>query len=97
MEYSCLGLNDLPDEILMIIFQKLNNLEVLYSFQGVNQRLNKIVHDLIFTSHLTFFQYLSHNIIIDAFCCDMMLNRFCLTFYLKFMIKSNGLILNHHQ
>jgi len=77
MEYSCLGLNDLPDEILMIIFQKLSNLEVLYSFQGVNQRLHKMVHDLIFTSHLTFVQWLSHNII-DVFCCDRMLNRFCL-------------------
>jgi hypothetical protein len=29
MEYSCIQLNDLPDEILMIILKKLNNLEVL--------------------------------------------------------------------
>jgi len=73
---SCVGLNDLPDEILMNIFQKLNNVDVLYSLQGVNQRLNKIVHDLIFTSHLTFIKWLPHYFI-DLFCCDMMLNRFC--------------------
>jgi hypothetical protein len=49
MEYSCIQLNDLPDEILMIILKKLNNLEILYSLIGVNKRSNKIVHDTIFT------------------------------------------------
>ncbi len=29
MEYSCVGLNNLPDEILMIILKKLNNLDAL--------------------------------------------------------------------
>ncbi|CAF3169701.1 unnamed protein product [Rotaria sp. Silwood2] len=77
MEYSCVGLNDLPDEILMIIFKKMSNLEVLYSLQGVTQRLNKIVHDSIFTSRLTFVKWLSHNFI-DLFCCNMILVRFCL-------------------
>ncbi|CAF4965013.1 unnamed protein product [Rotaria sp. Silwood1] len=77
MEYSCIGLNNLPDEILMIIFQKLNNIDVLYSFQGVNQRLNKIIHDPIFTSRLSFVKWLSDDFI-DLFCFDIMLNRFCL-------------------
>ncbi|CAF4512298.1 unnamed protein product, partial [Rotaria sp. Silwood2] len=77
MEYACIRLNDLPDEILMIIFKKLNNLDILYSFQGVNQRLNKIIQDPIFTSHLTFVKWLSHNFI-DLFCCNMILDRFCL-------------------
>ena len=53
---SCVRLNDLPDEILTIIFKKLNNLEVLYSLQGVNQRLNKIIRDQIFASRLNFVQ-----------------------------------------
>ncbi len=77
MENSCVGLNDLPDEILMIIFQKLNNFDVLYSFQGVNERLNEIVRDPIFASHLRFVKWFSHNFI-DLFCCNMVLNRFCL-------------------
>jgi hypothetical protein len=77
MEYSFIGLNNLPDEILMIIFQKLNNIDVLYSFHGVNQRLNKIIHDRIFTSHLTFVKWSSDNFI-DLFSSDIMLNRFCL-------------------
>ena len=53
MEHSSIQLNDLPDEILMIIFKKLRNLAVLYSFIDVNKRLNKIVHDFIFTNRLT--------------------------------------------
>jgi hypothetical protein len=77
MEYSRIGLNDLPDEILMIIFQNLNNIDVLYSLQGVNQRLNKITHDPIFISHLNFIKSLSQNFI-DLLCSDMILNRFCL-------------------
>ncbi|CAF3070550.1 unnamed protein product, partial [Rotaria sp. Silwood2] len=77
MEYSCIGLNNLPDEILMIIFQKLNNIDILYSFQGVNQRLNKIIHDPIFTNRLSFVKWLSDGFI-DLFCSDIMLNRFCL-------------------
>jgi hypothetical protein len=77
MEYSCIGLNDLPDEILMIIFQKLSNIDILYSFQGVDQRLNKIIHDPIFTNRLSFVKWLSQDFI-DLLCCDMILNRFCL-------------------
>ncbi|CAF2925870.1 unnamed protein product [Rotaria sp. Silwood2] len=75
MEYSSVGLNDLPDEILMIIFKKMSTLEVLYSLQGVNQRLSKIVHDSIFTSILTFVKWLSRNFI-DLFCRNMILDRF---------------------
>ncbi len=52
MEYSSVQLNDLPDEILMIIFKKLYNITLLYSLEGVNIRLNKIVHDSIFTNRL---------------------------------------------
>ncbi|CAF1451780.1 unnamed protein product, partial [Rotaria sordida] len=74
---SCIGLNDLPDEILMIIFKKVNNFHILYYFQGVNQRLNKIIQDPIFISHLTFVKWLSHHFI-DLFYSDMIRNRFCL-------------------
>ncbi len=77
MQNSCVELKDLPDEILLIIFKKLNNLEVLYSFQGVNEQLNKIIHDPIFTSHLNFLQW-SSNKFINKFSSDVILDRFCL-------------------
>jgi len=77
MKNSCVELNDLPDEILLIIFKKLNNLELLYSFQGVSERLNKILHDSIFTSRLNFLQW-SSNKFINKFSSNIILNRFCL-------------------
>ncbi|CAF1514089.1 unnamed protein product [Rotaria sordida] len=72
MEYSCLGLNDLADEILMIIFKKLDNIEVLYSLLGVNQRLNKIVHDSVFTNSLFLFNELRNDMIRDRFCSKIL-------------------------
>ncbi|CAF4481660.1 unnamed protein product, partial [Rotaria socialis] len=77
MGYSCVRFNDLPDEILMVIFKNMNNVEVLYSLKGVNQRLNKLVQDSTFTSRLTFVKRCSDNFF-DVFPCNMMLNRFCL-------------------
>jgi hypothetical protein len=69
-------LDDLPYEILMYVFKKLYNDEVLYSLMGVNQRLNSIVHDTIFTRVLYLLK-----------CCpdddstfplpDPILDRFC--------------------
>ena len=56
MEHSCVQLNDLPDEIIMTIFKKLTNVEVLYSLLGVNKRLNRIAHDSIFTNDLRLFR-----------------------------------------
>jgi hypothetical protein len=76
MSNSYIGLNHLPDEILIYIFQKLNNIDVLYSLQNVNKRLNRIIHDSIFTSRLIFVQWLPHKYI-DLFSSDLMLNRFC--------------------
>ncbi|CAF1366169.1 unnamed protein product, partial [Rotaria magnacalcarata] len=43
----------------MIIFQELNQLDVLLSLADVSKRLDKIGHDRNFTSHLTVFECLS--------------------------------------
>ncbi|CAM4942764.1 unnamed protein product [Rotaria socialis] len=59
ISYSCTQLDDLPDEILMIIFQELNQLDVLLSLADVSKRLDKIGHDRNFTSHVTLFESLS--------------------------------------
>ncbi|CAF1367407.1 unnamed protein product [Adineta steineri] len=50
-------LDDLPDELLMYIFKKLSNNEVLYSLIGVNQRIKRIARDRIFTHHLCLLEY----------------------------------------
>ena len=61
MEDFSIRLDDLPDEILIHIFEKLYNDEVLYSLMGVNQRLNQIVHDQIFTGDLCLLRYCSYD------------------------------------
>ncbi|CAF1221648.1 unnamed protein product [Rotaria sordida] len=86
MEYSCVELNDLPDEILLIIFKKLDNLELLYSFQGVNERLKKIIHDQTFTSRLSFLNR-SFNKFINKFSSNIILNEFCLQILPKIRTK----------
>jgi hypothetical protein len=80
MKRSLIQLNDLPDEILIYIFKRLYNVEVLYSLMGVNQRLNRIVHDTIFTRAL---HLLTHcpdddstfplpDSILDQFCSNIL-------------------------
>jgi hypothetical protein len=76
MTHSSIQLNDLPDEILVIIFKNLDHDEVLYSLIGVNKRLNTFVHDSAFTSHLTLMRRFSNNSIHPL--SDTILDRFFL-------------------
>lgn len=76
MKYPCNLLNDLPDEILLMIFKKLNNVELFCSLYGIDKRLDRILHDFIFTNTLTLLKNLSSNHI-----CSLtlpILDRFCL-------------------
>ncbi|CAF2989699.1 unnamed protein product, partial [Rotaria sp. Silwood2] len=75
MGYSCVELNHLPDEILLIIFKKLNNVALLYSLIGVDVRLNKIVYDSIFTKHLVLMTFASNGCVYSL--ADLILDRFC--------------------
>ncbi|CAF4115440.1 unnamed protein product [Rotaria sordida] len=78
MERSCVQLEDLPDEILLIIFQNLYNCDVLYSFLGLNTRLDTILNDSIFTRNLTLIKpihsssYEFTDIILDRFCFEIL-------------------------
>ena len=75
MEGSLLTLIDLPDEVLLLILKNLDNIEVLYLFIDLNKRFNKLVHDSIFTNHLTMIRC-SSNGSFDRLD-DQILNRFC--------------------
>lgn len=68
-------LNDLSDEILLIIFQKLNNIFLLNSLIGVNKHLSRLVCDSIFTSHLTLMNRSSDGSILKL--PRLMIDRFC--------------------
>ncbi|CAF5152731.1 unnamed protein product, partial [Rotaria sp. Silwood1] len=58
------------------ILKKWHNVEVLYSVMGVNKRLNRIVHDTIFTRDLCLLEYLSDNKTSSPLS-DPILDRFC--------------------
>ena len=82
MEYAPVQFDDLPDEILLIIFQKLSNTTLLYSLIGVNKRLNHLVHDSIFTNRLTLVRFIpSHRASLTRDLVfplnDPILDRFC--------------------
>jgi len=49
MNNSTLSIVDLPDEILFIILKKLNNIDMLYSLVGANQKLDNVACDIHFT------------------------------------------------
>ncbi|CAF5061744.1 unnamed protein product, partial [Rotaria magnacalcarata] len=76
MEDSFIQLNDLPDEMLMMIFKKLSNIEVLDSLIDVNRRLTQIVSDSTFTNHLAVMKSLPNGHIYPL--DDSILDRFCL-------------------
>ncbi|CAF1418427.1 unnamed protein product [Rotaria sordida] len=74
---------DLPDEILLIILKKLNNIDVLYSFLNINnQRLNIIAQEKIFTNILNFtsIDNISSNdcLKLDRFCTADLIKRILL-------------------
>jgi len=69
----------LPDEICLIIFKKINDISLLYSLMGINQRIDKILHDSTFTKTLSFMKDMSmdriclfDNQIIDRFCLEIL-------------------------
>ncbi|CAF3871359.1 unnamed protein product [Rotaria sp. Silwood1] len=85
MGNSSIQLNDLPDEILMMIFKTLHNITLLYSLSDVNIRLNKIVYDSIFTNRLTMVNFVPSRLILEIYSpiyfayplSDLVLDRFC--------------------
>ncbi|CAF1493396.1 unnamed protein product, partial [Rotaria sordida] len=55
MNQSNIHLLDLPNEILLIILKKLDNIDVFYSLFGINnERLDNLVQEDVFTNTLNF-------------------------------------------
>lgn len=77
MECSDIQLLNFPDEILMTILKKLNNVEVLYSLMNVNMRLNQIVCDSTFTSEISLME-VDSSFNLTSSLSDVVLDRFCL-------------------
>jgi len=70
MHQSNIHLLDLPNEILLIIFKKLDNIDILYSLFGINnKRLDILLKASVFTNILNFVTISS--------ITDVKLDRFC--------------------
>jgi hypothetical protein len=72
MNQSNIHLLDLPDEILLIILKKLNNIDVLYSLLDINNgRLNILAQENTFTNTLKF-DSIDDISLINRFCIDIL-------------------------
>jgi hypothetical protein len=60
-----LNILDLPDEILFIIFQKLNMVDVLYSLVDVNQRFERLTLDSLYIRDLDMTNIMAFNSLYD--------------------------------
>jgi hypothetical protein len=70
---------DLPNEILLLILKKLDNVHVLYSLLGINnQRLHTLVQQEIFSNILNFLPILQSTDDISSISCSI-LDRFCIS------------------
>ncbi|CAF1091833.1 unnamed protein product [Rotaria sordida] len=75
MTHSTANILTLSDEILLNIFNKLDNMDVLYSLIGVNRKLDRVARDTSFTQSLDFVKILDN---VDNLKINFMLDRFCL-------------------
>ncbi|CAF3365802.1 unnamed protein product [Rotaria sp. Silwood2] len=76
MNLSKVALLDLPNEILFMIFKKLDNIDVLYSLLDVdNQRLDIIAQENTFTNTLNFLIITLTDDILSL--TDSIVDRFC--------------------
>ena len=74
MDRSSAQLMNLPDELLLIILKKLDNVGVLLSLMGLDARLDQIIHDPCFTTEIDLIQLND-----DERCAqlDTCIQRFC--------------------
>ncbi len=65
-----LSILDLPNEILLIIFRKLNMVDVLYSLANVNQRFDRLVLNPLYIRDLNMTNMASKSAINQTFSID---------------------------
>jgi hypothetical protein len=60
MNDSTVNILSLSDEILLVIYNKLDNMDVLYSLIGVNRKLDRLARDITFTQSVDLLTILSN-------------------------------------
>jgi hypothetical protein len=93
MNQRNINLFDLPNEILVIILQKLNNIDVLYSLFDINnQRFDNIIQENIFINTLNFVLTTLTDDTLSI--SDLILDRFCISILPKIHYHVKSLIIN---
>src|SRR5690349_15915141 len=79
MEYKIVHLLDLPDELLLIIMNKLSSFDVLYSLLEVNKRLDSMARRITHIKCLDFSTissvdkfYFADFLVLKRFCCHIL-------------------------
>jgi hypothetical protein len=90
------NITHLPDEIILITWNKLNKIDVLYSFLNVNRRFDKLVRDKIYTRSI---ELLKTNYEEEENCSlsDQILDQFCLNILPQIHHSIEELILELHS
>jgi len=70
MNNQTVNLLDLPDELLLIIFNKLGSADVIYSLLNSTQRLDRIVRSIDYTKAINLSEIDSDKI--DRFCVELL-------------------------
>jgi len=68
-------LMDLPDEILELIFTKLNTVDVFNSLTNINQRIDNIIFSHNCTLHISLIEYSTNDDIVPLY--DKQIERYC--------------------
>ncbi|CAF4581835.1 unnamed protein product [Rotaria sp. Silwood2] len=94
----CLNIFDLPDEILLVICNKINIVDVLYSLVDVNQRFDRLVLDPLTIRNLsmtirTFESLYDQTFSID----DKILSRICDKILCRIYDQTNTLTVEQYS
>ncbi len=80
MNHSVVSIMDLPDEMIIKIWNNLNNIDIISSFVGVNKRFDKLVRDPFYTRSIQLTEknsktnkyYSLPDSIIDRYCLNVL-------------------------
>jgi hypothetical protein len=95
---NCLNILDLPNEILFIIFNKLDMVDVLYSLVDVSQRLNQLVFDPFYIRNLNMTSMKMKSFYDRTYSIDnQVLDKICKNILPRVCDQINELIVEQHS
>jgi hypothetical protein len=95
---KCLNILDLPDEILLIIFKKMNVVNVLYSLVDVNQRFDRLAFDPLIIHNIDLTEKNFQSVYDQTFSVDdKILSKICDQILCRISDQINALTVEQHS